>query len=71
MLVVVNLDPVNMQHGCIELPLDAWNVLPTQTIEALDLLSDESYSLARRAELRPPRSADAGRAHPAAALVNR
>ncbi len=42
-LVVVNLDPVNMQHGWIRLPLDAWNVLPSQTIEAVDLLSDERY----------------------------
>jgi starch synthase (maltosyl-transferring) len=42
-LVVVNLDPLNMQHGWITLPLDAWNVLPTQTIEAVDLLSNERY----------------------------
>ena len=42
-LVVVNLDPINMQHGFIELPLQAWNVQPTQTIDALDLLSNERY----------------------------
>jgi len=42
-LVIVNLDPVNMQHGWITLPLDAWNLLPTQMIEAVDLLSDERY----------------------------
>jgi len=42
-LVIVNLDPVNMQHGWITLPLAAWNVLPTQMIEAVDLLTDERY----------------------------
>jgi starch synthase (maltosyl-transferring) len=42
-LVVVNLDPVNMQHGFVELPLADWGLTPHATIEALDLLSGERY----------------------------
>jgi starch synthase (maltosyl-transferring) len=42
-LVVANLDPVNMQHGWITLPLDRWKVSPTAAIEAVDLLSNERY----------------------------
>ncbi|HEX6972780.1 MAG TPA: alpha-1,4-glucan--maltose-1-phosphate maltosyltransferase [Vicinamibacterales bacterium] len=43
MLVVVNLDPFNMQHGFVQLPLADWNVGPNQTVEVLDLLSNERY----------------------------
>ena len=42
-LVVVNLDPFNMQHGFVQLPLADWNVGPNQTVEVLDLLSNERY----------------------------
>jgi starch synthase (maltosyl-transferring) len=42
-LVVVNLDPVHMQHGHVKLPLHAWKIAPGSMIEAEDLLSDETY----------------------------
>ena len=42
-LVVVNLDPFNMQHGHIRLPLAEWKFPPDTDIEAHDLLSDETY----------------------------
>ncbi len=42
-LVVVNLDPANMQHGWVQLPLADWAVAPTATIEVVDLLSSERY----------------------------
>jgi starch synthase (maltosyl-transferring) len=42
-LVVVNLDPSNMQHGFVQLPLVAWGLTPHSTVEVLDLLSGERY----------------------------
>jgi starch synthase (maltosyl-transferring) len=42
-LVVVNLDPVHMQHGNIKLPLARWKLPLDATVEAHDLLSDETY----------------------------
>ena len=42
MLVVVNLDPFNMQHGFIRAADRRWNS-PSQTIDAVDLLSGERY----------------------------
>jgi len=42
-LVVVNLDPVNMQHGFVQLPLVAWGLTPHATVEVVDLLSQERY----------------------------
>jgi starch synthase (maltosyl-transferring) len=42
-LVVVNLDPVHMQHGHVKLPLAGWKIEPGTVIEARDLLSDETY----------------------------
>jgi starch synthase (maltosyl-transferring) len=42
-LVVVNLDPVNMQHGFVQLPLVAWDLTPHATIDVADLLSQERY----------------------------
>lgn len=42
-LVVVNLDPFNMQHGHVKLPLSDWKLPLDSTIEARDLLSDETY----------------------------
>ena len=43
-IVVVNLDPKNMQHGHIKLPLDLWKVPAGTVIEAEDLLSGETYT---------------------------
>jgi starch synthase (maltosyl-transferring) len=42
-LVVVNLDPANMQHGFVQLPLVGWGLTPHATIEVVDLLSTEHY----------------------------
>jgi starch synthase (maltosyl-transferring) len=42
-LVVVNLDPVNMQHGHVKLPLYEWKRPLDSTVEAEDLLSNETY----------------------------
>ena len=41
--VVVNLDPVNMQHGFVQLPLVDWGITPHATVEVADLLSGERY----------------------------
>jgi len=43
-LVVVNLDPANMQHGHVRLPLLEWKLPADATVEATDLLSDETYT---------------------------
>jgi len=42
-LVVVNLDPINMQHGFVQLPLIAWGLTPHASVEVVDLLSEERY----------------------------
>jgi len=42
-LVVVNLDPSNMQHGFVQLPLVGWGLTPHSAVEVLDLLSGERY----------------------------
>jgi starch synthase (maltosyl-transferring) len=42
-LVVVNLDPANMQHGFVQLPLVDWGLTPHSAVEVLDLLSGERY----------------------------
>jgi starch synthase (maltosyl-transferring) len=42
-LVVVNLDPLNMQHGFVQLPLVAWGLTPHGMLEVADLLSSERY----------------------------
>jgi len=42
-MVVVNLDPFNMQHGFVQLPLAAWGMPPHRAIEVQDLLSGERY----------------------------
>jgi starch synthase (maltosyl-transferring) len=42
-LVVVNLDPGNMQHGFVQLPLVDWGLTPHAMIEVVDLLSTERY----------------------------
>jgi starch synthase (maltosyl-transferring) len=41
--VVVNLDPANMQHGFVQLPLVDWGITPHATVEVADLLSGERY----------------------------
>jgi starch synthase (maltosyl-transferring) len=42
-LTVVNLDPHNMQHGFIRLPLGDWGLSPESHVEVRDLLSNERY----------------------------
>jgi starch synthase (maltosyl-transferring) len=42
-LVVVNLDPANMQHGFVQLPLADWGLTTHRNIEVLDLVSGERY----------------------------
>jgi starch synthase (maltosyl-transferring) len=42
-LMVVNLDPFNMQHGFIRLPLADWGLSPHGAVSVLDLLSGERY----------------------------
>ena len=43
-LVVVNLDPFNMQHGYVKLPLVAWKLPADALVQAADLLSNETYT---------------------------
>jgi starch synthase (maltosyl-transferring) len=42
-LVIVNLDPHNMQHGNVKLPLYDWKLPLDSAVQAHDLLSDETY----------------------------
>jgi starch synthase (maltosyl-transferring) len=42
-LVIVNLDPFNMQHGNIRLPLADWGIPLDGAVKARDLLSGETY----------------------------
>jgi len=44
MLVVVNLDPLHMQHGHVKLPLVDWQLPLDATVEAADLLTGETYT---------------------------
>jgi starch synthase (maltosyl-transferring) len=44
LLVVVNLDPLHMQHGHVKLPLYDWKLPLDSIVEAEDLLSDELYT---------------------------
>jgi starch synthase (maltosyl-transferring) len=43
-MVVVNLDPLNMQHGHVKLPLYDWKLPLDATVEAEDLLTGETYT---------------------------
>ncbi len=43
-MVVVNLDPINMQHGHVKLPLFAWKLPLDSVVEVSDLLTDELYT---------------------------
>jgi starch synthase (maltosyl-transferring) len=43
LLMVVTLDPHNMQHGFVQLPLTDWGVTTDDTIEVVDVLSNERY----------------------------
>ncbi|MGB2713390.1 MAG: alpha-1,4-glucan--maltose-1-phosphate maltosyltransferase [Vicinamibacterales bacterium] len=43
LLMVVNLDPHQMQHGFIRLPLTDWGLGPEATLEVRDLLWNERY----------------------------
>jgi starch synthase (maltosyl-transferring) len=42
-LTVVNLDPVNTQHGWLRVPLRDWRVTPGQALVVHDLLTDERF----------------------------
>src|SRR5262245_12827227 len=42
-LLVINLDPVNMQHGHVKLPLYDWGIPLDAAVEARDLLSGDTY----------------------------
>ena len=42
-LMVVNLDAVNMQHGFVQLPLADWGLTSGSTVQVTDLLSAERY----------------------------
>ena len=44
LLMVVNLDPLHMQHGFIEVPLADWGREPSDQLQVHDLLSDEHYT---------------------------
>jgi len=43
-LVIVNLDPLNMQHGHVKLPLFDWKLPLDSIVEAEDLLWEETYT---------------------------
>ena len=43
-LVVVNLDPLNVQRGFVTLELDALDLAADATFEVHDLLTDNRYS---------------------------
>ena len=43
LLMVVTLDPHNMQHGFVQVPLTDWGLTDADTIEVVDLLSNERY----------------------------
>jgi starch synthase (maltosyl-transferring) len=43
LLMIVSLDPVNMQHGFVRLPLADWGLGPDEGVEMVDLLSNERY----------------------------
>jgi len=42
-LVVVNLDPVNMQHGFVQLPLAEWQLADGSMVPVTDLLTGDRY----------------------------
>ena len=42
-LVIVNLDYANMQHGFVRLPLADWKIAPGAPIELSDILTGETY----------------------------
>jgi starch synthase (maltosyl-transferring) len=42
-VMVVNLDPANMQHGFVQLPLADWALPPDSTLQVTDLLSQDRY----------------------------
>jgi starch synthase (maltosyl-transferring) len=43
LVMVVNLDPFNMQHGFVRLPLLSWGLPADRAFEVVDLLSNERY----------------------------
>ena len=43
LVMVVNLDPVHMQHGFVQLPVATWGLPTDAAYEVVDLLSEERY----------------------------
>ena len=43
LIMVVNLDPLNMQHGFVRVPFAKWGAAADATVEVIDLLSEEHY----------------------------
>ena len=43
LLIVVNLDPLHMQHGFVRVPLAEWGLPSGSRLEVIDLLSNERY----------------------------
>ena len=71
MLTIVTLDPVNMQHGFVQLPLTDWGLGPDSTDRGHRPALARTVLLARRVELRPARSARTARTHPVGAASPR
>jgi starch synthase (maltosyl-transferring) len=44
LLMVVNVDPLNMQHGFVQVPIADWGLTPEAAYEVIDLLSNERYT---------------------------
>ncbi len=46
-LTVVNLDPFNLQHGWVRVPIADWHLAPDRPYTVHDLLTDERYAWRR------------------------
>ena len=44
LVMVVNVDPFNMQHGFVQLPIADWGLAPDAAYDVIDLLSNERYT---------------------------
>ena len=44
LLMAVNVDPFNMQHGFVQVPIADWGLTPGVAYEVIDLLSNERYT---------------------------
>jgi starch synthase (maltosyl-transferring) len=43
-LIVLNVDPYNMQHGFVHIPTADWGLTPDAAFDVIDLLSNERYT---------------------------